>query len=315
MEFQITQEYLGQGTHLVYQAPLYNEVLDADTYSKGKGSTVAKVIEGNQDNHSLSGIAGVSNIGNDINWTGHLFGQSNWYAFGRLAWNSDLSSAAIADEWSRMTFSNDPKLLATVKEIMMNSRENLVNYMTPLGLHHIMGWDHHYGPGPWIKDKPRADWTAVYYHKADSQAIGFDRTAKGSNALAQYNAPVNKFYADLKTCPPEYLLWFHRLPWTYKMKTGNTLWEELCQRYQKGAESMEILEMQWNSLSDVVDKERFDHVKMLISIQKNEAWWWHDACLAYFQSKSGLPFPKGVSEPKHPLEYYENQKFHYAPGI
>lgn len=315
MEFQITQEYLGQATHLVYQAPLYKEVLDADTYVKGKGSTVARVIDGSLDKHALTGIAGVANIGDDLNWTGHLFGQSNWYAFGRLAWNHQLSSEDIADEWSGMTFSNVSEFQVSLKEMMMKSRENLVNYMTPLGLHHIMGWDHHYGPAPWIKDKPRMDWTSFYYHKADSVAIGFDRTAKGSNALSQYSPQVRNFYGNLKTCPPEYLLWFHRLPWSHKMKTGETLWEALCQRYQSGAESMDPLIKGWNALSPYVDQERFDQVSMLLAIQKEEAWWWHDACLAYFQTRSGLPFPQDVTPPKETLKYYEGRHFNFVPGI
>lgn len=315
MEFQITQEYLGQGTHLVYQAPLYKEVLDADTYAKGKGSTVAKVIDGSLDHHPISGMAGVANIGDDLNWTGHLFGQSNWYAFGRLAWNHDLSSGVLADEWTRMTFSNESRFVQIVKGIMLNSRENLVNYMTPLGLHHIMGWDHHYGPGPWIKDKPREDWTAFYYHKADRTAIGFDRTASGSNALSQYAPEVSSFYGNLKSCPPEYLLWFHRLPWTYQLKDGKSLWESLCQRYQSGAESMEGVQKEWNSLAGFMDQERFEQVKMLLAIQKEEAWWWHDACLAYFQSRSGLSFPAGITAPERSLEFYESQVFHFVPGI
>jgi len=315
MEFQITQEYLGQATHLVYQAPLYKEVLDADTYTKGKGSTVAKVIDGSLDKHTVSGIAGVANIGDDLNWTGHLFGQSNWYAFGRLAWNHQLAAEDIANEWTGMTFSNATEFQASLREMMMKSRENLVNYMTPLGLHHIMGWDHHYGPGPWIKDKPRADWTAVYYHQADKKAIGFDRSASGSNALSQYSPQVAKFYGNLKTCPPEYLLWFHRLPWTYKMKTGQTLWDELCKRYQMGAESMDPMIKSWDGLASYVDKERHKQVSMLLRIQKDEAWWWHDACLAYFQSRSGLPFPAGVTPPKESLQFYESRSFHFVPGI
>lgn len=315
MEFQITQEYLGQATHLVYQAPLYKEVLDADTYVKGKGSTVAKVIDGSLDQHTLSGMAGVANIGDDLNWTGHLFGQSNWYTFGRLAWNHQLSSEQIADEWSGMTFSNEQEFKTALRDMMMKSRENLVNYMTPLGLHHIMGWDHHYGPGPWIKDKPRADWTSFYYHKADEKAIGFDRTASGSNALSQYSPQVAKFYGNLKTCPPEFLLWFHRLPWSYKLKNGQSLWNELCQRYQAGAESMDGMISGWDKLAPYVDKERHKQVQMLLRIQKDEAWWWHDACLAYFQSRSGLPYPKGVTPPKESLQFYESQFFHFVPGI
>lgn len=192
MEFQITQEYLGQATNLAYLSPLYKEVLESDTYSKGKSSTVAKVIDGSLDNHKFSGIAGVANTGTDRNWTGHTFGQSNWYCFGRLAWNHELTSEQIADEWISMTFGNEDETVNKIKYIMINSREAIVNYMTPLGLHHIMGWDHHYGPSPWIKDKHRADWTSVYYHKADTNGIGFDRTKTGSDATSQYFPPVEK---------------------------------------------------------------------------------------------------------------------------
>lgn len=314
MEFQITQEYLGQTTHLLYQAPLYKEVLDADTYTKGKGTTVAKIIEGVADDHTLTGIAGVANIGDDINWTGHPFAQANWYAFGRLAWNPELSAGGIAEEWIRMTFSNAGDFVKPVKEIMLNSRENLVNYMTPLGLHHIMGWSHHYGPGPWIKDKPRADWTAVYYHKADQKGIGFDRTATGSNALAQYAPEVGRLFADTLTCPPEYLLWFHHLPWNYKLKTGETLWDGLCNRYQLGAESVGKTQQEWAKLGRFIDAGRYNQVKMLLGVQRDEAWWWHDACLAYFQSISGLPYPKGVTKPAKTLKEYESQVFHFVPG-
>src|SRR5215831_4099230 len=180
MEFQITMEYLGQGTHLVYEAPLFKECLDADTYAKGKGSTVAKVIDGTVDNYTITGIAGVANIGTERNWTNHPFGQANWYAFGRLAWDHDLSAQQIAEEWIRQTFSNNEAVVTTVEKMMMASREALVNYMTPLGLHHIMGTNHHYGPAPWVNNAGRADWNPVYYHRADSIGIGFERTKKGS---------------------------------------------------------------------------------------------------------------------------------------
>ncbi|MGZ8545621.1 MAG: alpha-glucuronidase family glycosyl hydrolase, partial [Flavisolibacter sp.] len=186
MEFQVTQEYLGQGTHLVYEAPMFKEILQTDTWQKGKGTTVAKVVDGRAHDHSLTGMAGVSNIGNDRNWTGHLFGQANWYAFGRLAWDHELSSDAIATEWIRQTFQPGAKLENTISRIMLSSYESMVNYMTPLGLHHIMGTGHHFGPAPWVDNVGRDDWNPVYYHKADAKGIGFDRTAKGSNALGQY---------------------------------------------------------------------------------------------------------------------------------
>ncbi|OGU53664.1 MAG: alpha-glucuronidase [Ignavibacteria bacterium GWC2_36_12] len=315
MEFQITQEYLGQASHLVYLAPLYKECLESDTYAKGNGSTVARIIDGSLDNHSLTGIAGVSNIGTDRNWTGHLFGQANWFAYGRLSWNHKLSSEEIADEWIGMTFSNDLNIIKPIKTIMMNSREITVNYMTPLGLHHIMGWSHHYGPAPWIKDKNRADWTSVYYHRADSNGIGFNRTSTGSNAVSQYFPPVAEKFSSLQTCPDEYLLWFHHLPWDYKVESGNTLWEELCYHYYNGVESVKKMQTTWNSLEDKIDKEVFNHVKMLLTRQEKEAVWWRNACVLYFQTFSKQPIPEELEMPDKSLEYYESLNFPYAPGI
>ena len=324
-ELQITQEYLGQGTQLVYLATLFKECLDSDTYAQGEGSTVAKVIDGSLDNHLLSGIAGVANTGTDRNWTGHLFGQANWYAFGRLAWNHQLTAEEIANEWIRMTFSNDEDVIQPIKTIMMDSRENAVNYMTPLGLHHIMGWSNHYGPAPWIKDKNRADWTSVYYHRADSNGIGFDRTKTGSNAVSQYYSPVAEKFSSLKTCPDEYLLWFHHLNWDYKMKSGKTLWEEICYHYYDGVESVKEMQTIWNSLEGKIvakrksrpggiDEERFRHVQMLLNIQEKEAVWWRNACVLYFQSFSHQPIPEGLEKPDKSLEYYQSLSFPYEPG-
>lgn len=315
MEFQITQEYLGQGTQLTYLAPLYKECLDSDTYASGEGSLVAKVIDGSLDNHKFSGIAGVSNIGTDRNWTGHIFGQSNWYTFGRLAWDHDLSSEEIAEEWIRMTFTNNEKSVDKIKNMMLNSRENLVNYMTPLGLHHIMGWDHHYGPGPWIKDKPRADWTSVYYHKADSNGIGFDRTCSGSNALNQYFPEVEDQFSSLENCPEESLLWFHHLDWDYKVSSGRTLWDEMCYRYYEGASSVSGMQNTWELVENEIDGERFNHVKMLLNIQQKEANWWRDACVLYFQTKSKREIPSDLVKPEKSLDYYMNLRFPYSPGI
>ncbi|MCC9167371.1 alpha-glucuronidase family glycosyl hydrolase [Pontibacter harenae] len=315
MEFQITQEYLGQGTHLAYLSPLFKEVLESDTYAKGKGSTVAKVIDGTIDNHALTGIAGVSNIGTDRNWTGHQFGQANWYSYGRLAWDHTLGSAEIADEWLKMTFTNNNQFISPVKQMMMGSHEALVNYMTPLGLHHIMGWSHHFGPGPWIKDKQRADWTSVYYHQADENGIGFDRTATGSNAIAQYLPPVQKKFRNVKTCPEKFLLWFHHLPWDYKTESGRELWNELAYRYQSGVDSVRQMQQTWNSMERFVDPERFRHVKTFLSIQEKEAVWWRDACLLYFQTFSKRPLPQGVEKPAHTLEYYMQIDPKFAPGI
>ncbi len=315
MELQVTQEYLGQANHLVFLAPMWEEVLDADTHAKGPGSTVANIIGGKVDGHALTGMAGVSNIGNDRNWTGHLFGQANWYAYGRLAWDTDLGSAEIADEWIRMTFSSDPALLEPVKSIMLASHETCVNYMTPLGLHHIMGAGHHFGPGPWVDRMPRPDWNSVYYHKADREGIGFDRTFSGSDAVGQYFPAVRDVFADREKCPPKFLLWFHRVKWLEPLKSGKTLWEELCLHYQRGVEEAGRTRDSWRSLKGKIDEERFNQVDMLLGIQEKEAGWWRDACLAYFQSISGLTIPEGVKKPAHSLEYYKELSYPYAPGI
>lgn len=315
MEFQITQEYLGQGTNLAYLAPMYKEVLDADTYAKGEGSTVAKVIDGSLEGHKLSAIAGVTNIGTDRNWTSHHFAQSNWYAYGRLAWNHELSSEAIAQEWLKMTFTNEEEFLRKAEDMMMISREAIVNFSTPLGLHHLMGWSHHYGPGPWIDNKHRADWTSVYYHQADSLGIGFDRTPTGSNATEQYFPPVRDIFNDLDKIPEEFLLWFHHLPWDYRMKSGNTLWDELCFKYYEGVEMVRDMQKTWDSLEKYVDGPRFNHVKTFLAIQEKEAVWWRDACVLYFQTYSKRPIPEGLEQPKHSLEYYMQLEHQYVPGI
>ena len=315
MEFQLTQEYLGQATNLVYLAPLFKECLESDTYAKGKGSYVIKVIDGSLHNHSLTGMAGVANIGNDRNWCGHPFAQSNWFSFGRLAWDPKLTSEAIADEWIRMTFSNQQDVVSSLKKVMLASREIAVSYMTPLGLHHIMGWDHHYGPSPWIKDKPRADWTSVYYHKADRQGIGFDRTKTGSNALGQYAPEVQQKYGTEESCPEEYLLWFHHVSWDHKMKSGRTLWEELCHAYYQGADSVKWMQNSWNALEGKVDADRFAQVKNLLAIQYKEAVWWRNSCVLYFQTFSKKEIPAGLEKPDKPLSYYESLQFPFAPGI
>ncbi|HUM65555.1 MAG TPA: alpha-glucuronidase, partial [Chitinophagaceae bacterium] len=314
MEFQITQEYLGQATHLVYEAPMFKEILDTDTYARGKGSTVSKVVDGSLYGHSLNGMAGVSNIGNDRNWTGHLFGQSNWYAFGRLAWNTDLSSEKIADEWIRQTFSDARDIVEPIKKIMLSSYEAMVNYMTPLGLHHIMGNGHHYGPAPWSDNLPRPDWNPVYYHRADSSGIGFDRTASGTNALAQYAPGLRSQYDNVNNIDEKFLLWFHRVSWDHKLKSGKTLWEALCYHYNKGVDDIKSIARQWDQLESKIDHERFQHVKMLLAIQVKEAVWWRDACLSYFREFSQSPIPATYEQPAKTLEYYKSLRFPYAPG-
>lgn len=315
MEFQLTQEYLGFAMHLVYLAPLFKECLDADTYEKGKGSAVSKVVDGSMEKHAISGIAGVANIGNDLNWTGHPFAQANWYAYARLAWNHHLSSAQIAEEWIRQTFSNTKQFVDTVKAIMLESREVTVDYMTPLGLHHIMGYSHHYGPAPWYNSAARADWNPTYYHKVDSMGIGFDRTVTGSNALSQYAPEVRNIFEDVTTCDEKYLLWFHHVPWNYVMKSGRSLWDELCNSYYSGVDSVRRMQHSWNNMKGLIDDQRFNQVNMLLNIQYNEAVWWRNACVLYFQAWSKMPIPKGFEQPDHSLDYYEQMQFPYAPGI
>ena len=313
VEFQLTLEYLGQGTSTVFLSALFKECLDSDTYAKGKGSTVAKVVDGSLYNHSLSGIAGVSNIGEDQNWTGNLFGQSNWYAFGRLAWNHELSSEQIANEWIKMTFSNDTSVINPIEKIMMASRENVVNYMDPIGLNMIFGYDNHYGPGPWIDYSPHPDWNSTYYHRADSIGIGFDRTRSGSDAVDQYNPPLNNEFNSISSCPEKYLLWFHHMRWDYKMPSGRTLWDELCYFYYKGVDGVRDMQSSWNSLKGKIDEQEFKNEQMFLKIQEKEAVWWRNACILYFQTFSKMPIPEKYEKPDETLKYYESLYFPYAP--
>ncbi len=314
MEFQITMEYLGFSTHFVYLGTMYEESFRTDTHAKGPGSTIAKVVDGSLFANTISGIAGVSNIGTDRNWTGHIILQSNWYVFGRLAWDHSLSAEVIADEWVRMTLSNNPKVVKPVTQMMMASRENTVNYMTPLGLHHIMGVGHHYGPGPWVKDLGRDDWTSVYYHRASSEGIGFDRSPSGVNSVEQYHPTVRDMYSSTKTIPEKYLLWFHHLPWDYKMKSGNSLWNELIHRYYAGADAVQKMASDWDALEGMIDPNQFRQVQMAMDLHQKEAFIWRDACALYFQSFSKLPLPPGLDKPTKTLEEYESMKFPFAPG-
>jgi alpha-glucuronidase len=312
-ELQITQEYLGQSIDLAYLAPLWKEVLDTDTYANGKGTTVASIVDGSAKLQHPSVIAGVANTGTDRNWTGHLLAQSNWYAFGRLAWDHQLSSEQIADEWTRQTFGHDATVVATINRMLLGSRETVVNYSMPLGLTHIMAEGHHYGPGPWVDKLGRADWTSVYYHKADDQGLGFDRTATGSNALAQYAPEWQKLWGDPATCPENLLLWFHHVSWDHPMKSGRPLWDELCLRYQQGVNEVRTLQRDWDSLRGKVDDARFTHVQQRLARQEKEAVNWRDACLLYFQQFSKRPLPAGVEPAAHPLEHYQ-QILRNMPG-
>jgi alpha-glucuronidase len=314
LEVQITKEYLGFATHLAYLGPLYEETLRFDTFARGPDSTVARVIDGSLQGHARSGIAGVSNVGADRNWTGSTFDQANWYAFGRLAWDPYGGSRAIAEEWLRMTFSNDARFVGPALDMMMGSREAVVDYMTPLGLAHLMAAGHHYGPGAWQDSLVRADWNPTYYHRADAQGIGFDRTTAGSGAVLQYPPPLAAIFDDIGRTPEKYLLWFHHVPWDHRLQSGRSLWDELVRHYGAGVEYVRAMGATWSTLAPYVDAERHAEVRAFLAIQAREAGWWRDATLAYFQSVSHRPFPPGFPHPARPLADYESMVAPYAPG-
>lgn len=300
-EFQITQEYLGFSNHLVYLHPMWKECLDSDTYQKGEGSTVAEITKGVTHSRPINAIAGVTNIGDSINWCGHHFAQSNWYAYGRMAWNPELSSEQIADEWIKQTFSSEKKFIEPVKNMMLMSRETNVKYEMPLGLHHIFSGQGHYGPGPW-EGASRPDWSPLYYHKAAKDGIGFDRTMNGSAAVEQYHEPLKSLYNNVETCPENLILWFHHLPWDHKMKSGRTLWDELCYTYQEGIGEAASFIKVWESVEKYVDSQRYENIHRKIVRQAKDAIWWRDACMLYFQTFSGMPIPEDCTAPQHTLE-------------
>ena len=304
-ELQITQEYLGFSNHLVFLAQMWREFLDSDTYAKGPGSSVSRVVDGSMYGQRLTGMAGVANTGSDRNWCGHHFLQSNWYAFGRLAWNPDLASRQIADEWIRMTFTNDANGVRDITRIMLGSHEAVVDYMTPLGLHHIMWGGHHYGPAPWWDTEARDDWNPVYYHRADERGLGFDRTSAGSNTVSQYHPEIRNRFSSLGTCPEKLLLWFHHVPWDYRMRSGRTLWDELALDYQRGVDWVRTTRKNWDGLANVIDKQRHGEVANKLAIQERDAAWWRDAVLLYFQGFSKRPLPAGVEKPQRSLEEYK----------
>jgi alpha-glucuronidase len=305
MEVQLTREYLGQRGGIVFLAPMWSEALGADTCSPRCGTPVRNTI---------SAIAGVSNVGSSRNWTGNHFDQANWYAFGRLAWNPAQSPSSIAEEWTRMTWGSDPRLVRPVVSIMLNSREAAVDAMNPLGLAHQMATDHHYGPGPWVCDLAQPSWNPCYYSRADSRGIGFDRTASGSNAAAQYAPAVGGCLADLKCVSDRYLLWFHHLPWTYRMRLGRSLWHELVAHYDRGVAGVNANRREWARLRPLVDAPRHAAVAAALDRQVIESKWWRDASIAYWQSLSHLPMPRGHSAPAHPLSWYQAIHFDTVPG-
>ena len=312
VEFQITQEYLGAANHLVYLAPMWKEF-----FSFVKPA-------------SLKAMAGVANIGDDTNWCGHHFAQSNWYAFGRLAWNPSLTSEQIANEWLAQTFSTQSNhnskfsiLNSQLLLLMLDSREACVNYMMPLGIHHIFAGTHHYGPEPWYSPKGiRADWTPPYYHKADSIGMGFDRTLNGSANVKQYPDSLCRLYNDINTCPENLLTWFHHVPWDFRMKSGRTFWDELCHKYDEGVHQARHFLAVWDAVQPYVDSQRFNEIQRKLRIQARDAEWWRDACLLYFQTFSHRPIPQDVEHPVHnldemmkfriPITMYENPECGYT---
>ena len=294
-ELQVTQEYLGQSFHLVFLAPMWEEFFSG-------------MLLGNRSD--IRAIAGVANTGQMEDWCGHIFSQANWYAFGRLAWDPTLSSAQIADEWLHGTFRKpwwcsrarfESGFIEPVKEMMLRSREDCVNYTMPLGLHHIFNGSH-YGPGPWQR-APRPDWEPRYYHKADSAGIGFDRTVEtGSGNTAQYPDPYSTRYDVAETCPENLLLWFHHLPWDYSMSSGRTLWDEICLHYDSGIKAVQGYIVTWNAVKPFVSKTVWKKVQQRLVIQEADARWWRDACVQYFQTFSGMPVPADVAAPEIPLD-------------
>ena len=314
LEVQITKEYLGLNTNLAYLGTLWEETLSADTYSAGKGSTVRKVVDGSLHGYRRTGIAGVANVGTDRAWCGSHFDQANWYAFGRMAWDPAATAAGIAADWVRMTFSNDPAVVKPVVAMMMGSREAVVDYTGALGLHHLMAHGHHYGPAPWDASGSRADQTPVYYHRADANGIGFDRTSTGSDAAAQYAPEVAAVFESVQETPEKFLLWFHHVPWDYKMASGRTLWAELVTHYDRGVHTVQDMRRSWAGLSAFVDPERYAEVAAFLQEQERDARWWRDASIAYFQSLSKRPLPQGSAAPEHSLPYYQHICIAYVPG-
>jgi len=305
LELQITREYLGFATHLVYLAPLFEEVL-----ATNEGPAEA----GHYVRDSLAGFAGVANTGTDRNWCGSVFSCANWHAFGRMAWDPSLTSGTLADEWLRMTFSNDAAFLAPARQMMLGSRQAAVDYMTPFGLHHLMARGHHYGPGPWVSGGQRADWTSVYYHQADARGIGFDRSSTGSNAVAQYPPRLRDLYGRLDRVPDDYLLWFHHVPWDHRMASGRSLWDELTTRYCRGVQAVGTMKATWKTLDGKIDNERFAETTAFLDIQEKEARWWRDASVLYFQTFSKRPIADACGQPAETLDHFMSITSRYAPG-
>ena len=314
VEFPVTKEYTGQGADLTYTGFLYEQIYKSDTYAHGPGSTVAKIVTGAYG-QKLTGSAGVANIGNDRNWTGSIFNQANWYAYGRFAWNPESSARAVGEEWARQSFGNDPGVVSAAMTMLMASWPAMNNYQQPMGLAFldIDRANTHYGPWLWYDGARRPDWGDVYFHRADPEGLGFDRSSKGRyNSAAQYNSPLKEQYDNIATTPEDLILWFHHVPWDYRMKSGRTMWEELQTRYHQGVAGVTAMQKTWDGLKGRVDDERFTAVKQYLVMQHRDAVWWQDACLAYFQTFARRPFANGY-QPKYDLDYYKKLPPNTAP--
>jgi len=263
---------------------------------------------------TLTGSAGVANVGNDRNWTGSIFNQANWYAYGRFAWNPQSSARAVGEEWARQTFGNDPKVVSSVVGMLMASWPAMMDYQAPIGLtfQELDSANTHYGPWPWLDSPRRSDWADVYFNRADTTGLGVDRSHTGYNTAAQYNSPLKEQFDDIRTTPEEFLLWFHHVPWDWRMKSGRTMWEELQFTYSRGVKGVEAIQKDWNGLEGKIDGERFTAVKQYLVMQHRDAVWFRDASLAYFQTFAKRPFTGGY-KPKYPLEYYRKLPPNTAP--
>jgi alpha-glucuronidase len=313
VEFPVTKEYTGQGVDLTYTGYMYEQIYRSDTYAHGPGSTVAKIVMGTYG-QTLTGSAGVANVGNDRNWTGSIFNQANWYAYGRFAWNPESSARAVGEEWARQTFGNDPKVVTGVVDMLMASWPAMMDYQAPIGLtfQELDGANTHYGPWPWLDSPRRSDWADVYFNRADAVGLGVDRSHTGYNTAAQYNPPLNKQFDDISTTPEDFLLWFHHVPWDWRMKSGRTMWEELQTIYSRGVAGVERMQKTWQGLKERIDDERFTAVTQYLVMQHRDAVWFRDASLAYFQTFAKRPFAGGY-KPKYPLDYYKKLPPNTAP--
>ena len=317
-EWQITQEYLGHSIHNVFLAPMWKEMLDDWRVYNNKRET--SDVNQTFETMKIPAIAGVSNIGNSVNWCGSDMAQANWYAFGRLAWKPSISSEQIAQEFICQTFTTDAKAVGTIADIMLRSHEACVSYMMPMGIHHIFAGGHHYGPEPWYAPRGvREDWLPRYYHRADSVGMGFDRTMRGTGAVAEYPDEMAKTFDDINLCPERYLLWFHHVGWQQTLPSGKNLWETLCAKYDEGVSEAEDMASQWKTVEKYIDPERYQAIASRYDRQAKDAWWWRDACLLYFQQFSQMPLPEGAPAPRHNLadlqRYHLNIDNYTAPDM